>query len=46
MEKEFNLSMEIVTTDFKTSTDAEDETKALNSDNSISKAALISYLIS
>lgn len=45
MEKEYNLSMEIVT-DFKTTKDAEDEAKALNSDNSISKAALISYLIS
>lgn len=45
MEKEYNLSMELVT-DCKTTTDAEDEVKALNNDNSISKAALISYLIS
>jgi hypothetical protein len=45
MEKEFNLSMEIVS-DLKTTTDAEDESQAVNSDNSISKAALISYLIS
>ena len=45
MEKEYNLSMEVAT-DRKTTKDTEDETKAVNSDNSISKAALISYLIS
>lgn len=45
MEKEYNLSLENAT-DYKTATDTEDETKSINNDNSISKAALISYLIS
>jgi hypothetical protein len=46
MEKDFNMSLEIVTSEFKTSKDTEDDTASSKVDDSITKASLISYLIS
>lgn len=46
MEKDFNMSLEIVTSEFITSKDTEDDTASSKVDDSITKASLISYLIS
>ncbi|MBC7959167.1 MAG: hypothetical protein H7X94_04795 [Vallitaleaceae bacterium] len=46
MEKELNLPLDNVSVDFKATEEVKEEKRQLIGDNSISKAALISYLMS
>ncbi len=46
MEKDYNLTNDIIETEYKTSKDSQEDTPSSNVDDSISKASLISYLIS
>lgn len=46
MEKEFNMPLEVRNLDFQSKEDVKEDSKKTKSDDTISKAALFSYLMS